>query len=759
MATIDVLKTLVSRVARAFYEPKYIVILDALNKTGANSNGLEILGFFLPPSCAIEGCRKSKGIRRISLFSNIFLRNARTRSVKDEELALSIKITIREIHKICGKLKEDRLLKMVTKMEPRKADQRAVPKTYYYIDYKQFVDVVKWKMYKMQTSVRANLRTESENKGYICPTCQRTYSPLDVLSFADSVDGLFHCEVCETVLEENDNAENVKGSQEQLSRLREQSQPIIALLKQTDTLVIPASLGPNITGTTPGAAPGQKATGGSGNDRTEIAFAQDTGAGQGEIIVDLQMDNEAAKKAKQEEADRKRQQNAMPIWHQRSTVSHIEEIAAPTAGITGEDDAEEERFEMGEGDEADADREEFYANYYSNLTKMIQEGGGEVLPATTEEDEDEFESVGEDVDGNPGNGKRSRRDDNGVRKRAKVDGDAEEAEGELLDDADVDYPLVKIGDQMISLDEVTEDHQQLMSTEEYQQINMNSWLILVLTNSFVHTGVLRTVQEVRISMPWLRGLGKRMGWLVIAKPLDPGTCRWGVPETLNVPETLKHCSFATMALRAKISPALSIATRSLTTATNATSASSGPSSRPLTLAEKSLVARMIRVDQAGEIGANWIYRGQLAVLSHDRTVAPVIQEMWDQEKKHLSKFDELVAQHRVRPTLLRPLWEVAGFALGAGTALMGREAAMACTEAVETVIGNHYDDQLRELVKMESGEDIKELSKVVSQFRDEELEHHDIAVGYDARQAPLHGPLSIIISQGCKAAIWVATRI
>src|SRR4051794_16055280 len=88
-------------------------------------------------------------------------------------------------------------------------------------------------------------------------------------------------------------------------------------------------------------------------------------------------------------------------------------------------------------------------------------------------------------------------------------------------------------------------------------------------------------------------------------------------------------------------------------------------------AEKVLLDRMIRVDQAGEIGANWIYRGQLAVLGRDPSVAPVIQEMWDQEKKHLSKFDELVAHHRVRPTLLRPVWEAAGFALGAGTAFLG----------------------------------------------------------------------------------------
>lgn len=126
-------------------------------------------------------------------------------------------------------------------MEPRKQDQRLVPKTYYYIDYKEFVDVVKWKMYKMQTIVRDNLRTESENKGYVCPNCDKQFSPLDVLSMVDMSDQLFHCDMCENILEENDNAENVKGSQQILTRLREQSQPIITLLKQTDSIVIPTS--------------------------------------------------------------------------------------------------------------------------------------------------------------------------------------------------------------------------------------------------------------------------------------------------------------------------------------------------------------------------------------------------------------------------------------------------------------------------------------------------------------------------------------
>jgi ubiquinone biosynthesis monooxygenase Coq7 len=106
---------------------------------------------------------------------------------------------------------------------------------------------------------------------------------------------------------------------------------------------------------------------------------------------------------------------------------------------------------------------------------------------------------------------------------------------------------------------------------------------------------------------------------------------------------------------------------------------------------------MIRVDQSGEVGAYYIYKGQMAVLGGDKALRPLLQEMWDQEKKHLELFNGLVGEHRVRPSLLRPVWEIAGFAVGAGTALMGKEAAMACTEAVETVIGNHYNDQLREL--------------------------------------------------------------
>ncbi|KAJ2958358.1 hypothetical protein NQZ79_g6036 [Umbelopsis isabellina] len=181
--------------------------------------------------------------------------------------------------------------------------------------------------------------------------------------------------------------------------------------------------------------------------------------------------------------------------------------------------------------------------------------------------------------------------------------------------------------------------------------------------------------------------------------------------------------------------------------------------RKLTPEEVEMIKPMIRVDQAGEIGANFIYMGQIAVLGKDPKLRPILQEMWDQEKVHLARFDELVAQHRVRPTLLRPLWELAGFAVGAGTALMGKEAAMACTEAVETVIGDHYNDQLRQLVQITQNKDIVDLSKTVQQFRDDELEHHDIAVEMDAQKAPFHSLLSNVIKQGCKGAIWVAERV
>ncbi|KAM5131714.1 NADPH-dependent 3-demethoxyubiquinone 3-hydroxylase, mitochondrial isoform 1-T1 [Callospermophilus lateralis] len=167
--------------------------------------------------------------------------------------------------------------------------------------------------------------------------------------------------------------------------------------------------------------------------------------------------------------------------------------------------------------------------------------------------------------------------------------------------------------------------------------------------------------------------------------------------------------------------------------------------------------RIIRVDHAGEYGANRIYAGQMAVLGRT-SVGPVIQKMWDQEKDHLKKFNELMVAFRVRPTVLMPFWNVVGFALGAGTALLGKEGAMACTVAVEESIAHHYNNQIRTLME-EDPEKYQELLQVIKKFRDEELEHHDLGLDHDAELAPAYAVLKSVIQAGCSAAIYLSERL
>lgn len=163
---------------------------------------------------------------------------------------------------------------------------------------------------------------------------------------------------------------------------------------------------------------------------------------------------------------------------------------------------------------------------------------------------------------------------------------------------------------------------------------------------------------------------------------------------------------------------------------------------------------MIRVDQAGEYGATRIYAGQLAVLGDRSPAARAIAAMASQERRHLDRFDAMIAARRVRPTLLQPLWNRAGFALGAVTALIGPEAAMACTVAVENEIDRHYGEQLDAL-----GDDDPELAQTIAEFRAEEIEHRDTALAQGAERAPGYPLLSALIGLGCRAAIAASKRI
>lgn len=166
------------------------------------------------------------------------------------------------------------------------------------------------------------------------------------------------------------------------------------------------------------------------------------------------------------------------------------------------------------------------------------------------------------------------------------------------------------------------------------------------------------------------------------------------------------------------------------------------------------IAAMLRVDQAGEYGATRIYAGQLAVLGDRHPMARQIEHMAAQEDRHLDHFNAMMARRQVRPTLLQPFWHVAGFALGAASAIIGPEAAMACTAAIETEIDRHYSEQLEEL-----GDTDPELSDAIVDFQAEEVEHRDAALAAGAERAPAYPVLSGLVRMGCRAAIAFSTRI
>ena len=182
-----------------------------------------------------------------------------------------------------------------------------------------------------------------------------------------------------------------------------------------------------------------------------------------------------------------------------------------------------------------------------------------------------------------------------------------------------------------------------------------------------------------------------------------------------------------------------------------------PLPRPGRGADKARMDEILRVDHAGEYAAVLIYRAQKAVFegrkSHGEIVGD-LTEMQDQEAVHLARFDRLLNERRVRPTAMTPLWRIAASALGAGTALMGEKAAHACTEAVESVIEKHYADQIAEI-----GDRDPALAAELTQFREEELAHHDHAIEHGSREAPAYRLLSSVIKAGCKVAIKISEKV
>lgn len=170
--------------------------------------------------------------------------------------------------------------------------------------------------------------------------------------------------------------------------------------------------------------------------------------------------------------------------------------------------------------------------------------------------------------------------------------------------------------------------------------------------------------------------------------------------------------------------------------------------------DQELLNEMIRVDHAGEYGALRIYQGQLDALGQDHPIAPTLQHMYEQEKRHLETFEKLIVEKRVRPTLLSPLWHVAGYCLGYATGKLGTRAAMACTVAVETVIDEHYAEQEKVLERIDPT-----LKEIVSVFRQEEIDHKNTGLEHEAEQTPCYPILSNTIKTASKVAIWLSKRL
>ncbi|KAI9140799.1 hypothetical protein BKA69DRAFT_1175601 [Paraphysoderma sedebokerense] len=416
--SINTLKALVYRVSRTFYDTKEILVLDVLNK-------------------------------RLS--------------IKDEELARCLRMNTRDVNKLCSKLREDRLIRMESRGDGVRHG-KPVLRWWCTLDYKLFVDVTKLRLYKMRMMIDAKMRSELENKGYICPNCQKTYTPLEAQSLIDPTTFLFNCEICGTNLENNENEEGVRLSQEALSRFIEQTNPITEILKQTDQIKLPVY--------NPLQTPAENAA--ITSTRTvqkDIQLATETGtSATNDIVVVFETDDATARAKREEELEKKRQQNALPVWHQFSTVSG--EPVQGTSTPPGEDedldeDIEFEKVEAGAGEEeTKEDEDDYYKQYYASLLAQqsaVSESGGSVeSPDSNEvEDEDgdedeEFVAVSvPDSLNSSGSNKRKLSDDEvnegGEAKRVKIGNEDTEEEGEDDSDEDIEFEEVGTPESDVSL--------------------------------------------------------------------------------------------------------------------------------------------------------------------------------------------------------------------------------------------------------------------------------------------------------------------
>ncbi|KDQ50382.1 hypothetical protein JAAARDRAFT_164904 [Jaapia argillacea MUCL 33604] len=272
----ETLRLLVQHVTRSFYDPKFVVIMDQLSRQPV---------------------------------------------LKDDELAGRMGLQAKELNKLMAVLTNDRLVCVYRQNELKEGAQRSVGKQYYYIDYQHFCNVVKWRVAEMRRIIDSGLRNELDNKGYICPQCKKSFTPLEVDKLMDFKRGMLICDVCGEELTDNEDAESVRGSQDRMQRFNRQMAFIREGLRRTEEMVLPAFdvaawVKANLTDAEKARAaelgPNGLKIAGSG-PKTE-----DQGVG---IVMSLDKDEETRKQERDAQAAAKRQQNLMPSWHLKSTIS------------------------------------------------------------------------------------------------------------------------------------------------------------------------------------------------------------------------------------------------------------------------------------------------------------------------------------------------------------------------------------------------------------------------------------------------------
>ncbi|KZO94209.1 hypothetical protein CALVIDRAFT_484599 [Calocera viscosa TUFC12733] len=365
MATTEdkaVLRLLVQHVSRAFYDSKFVVVLDQLTHSDV---------------------------------------------LKDDDLAHRVGMPSKDVQKLIAKLEADKLVKVHRRNEIQREGQRPMNKGYCYIDYSSFCNVVKWRITTMRTAIDSKLRNELDNQGYICPFCHTYYAPLDVLHLLDPSGNAFICEVCRHELINNENAESVQGSKDRLQRFMAQTRWIIEDLQKTDEIKIPKL---NVQQWLAEHAVAKLELDGDG-----LAIAGEGSSSQSnrvQIELSLDQDDAQVKKAREEVADAQRQHNALPEWHMRSTISgDLTSLGAASSG--GATSAAAAVHTNGSADRK-PEQKELYASgrssslfqctankgpvdldrYYASLNTSASESANRT-PETDgdEEDDDEFDEI------------------------------------------------------------------------------------------------------------------------------------------------------------------------------------------------------------------------------------------------------------------------------------------------------------------------------------------------------------------------------